>query len=177
MARGERVNEKIKKGGGKMRRAIPILAMMVVALAVIGIVAAAGSSVTPITTATAQGATTNTENNQQLCPKWHWGKMRGPFGRGFGSAVSVSEEFQQNVINIANTDPDVQNLLSAGYENIRVIPMIKAVVQGNGDVAFKATSAVLTLVKNGSHAFVYVDLEAGKVTKIVKVERTVIEKT
>ena len=157
-----------------MNRAITILAVMVVFLAAIGIAAAAGSEVTPVTTATAQGTSTITEN--QPCLKWHWGKMRGPLGKGFGPAISVSEEFKQNVINIAGSDPDVQNLLSAGYENMRVFPIIKAVVQGNGEVTFKATSAVLTLVKNGSRALVYVDLEAGKVTKIVKVERTVIEK-
>jgi hypothetical protein len=100
-----------------------------------------------------------------------------PFGRGFGPVLSVSEEFKENVIHIAESDPDVQNLLNAGYENMCVRPIVKAVVQGNGDVTFKATGAIVTLHKNGSWATVQVDLEAGKVTRIVKVERTVIEKS
>jgi len=91
--------------------------------------------------------------------------------------INVSEEFKENVINIAKSDPDVQDLLDAGYENMCVKPIIKATVQGNGDVTFKATSAIVTLRKNGSWATVHVDLEAGKVTKIVKVEWTVIEKS
>ena len=108
--------------------------------------------------------------------QWRWGRHYGPFCGGFGPKISVSEEFKENVINIAENDSDVQNLLDAGYENVSIRPIIKATVQGNGDIT-KATGAILTLCKEGGRALVQVDLEAGKVTKIVKVEWTVIEKS
>jgi len=81
------------------------------------------------------------------------------------------------VINIAESDQDVQNLLNDGYNITGVRPIIKARVEASGDVVIKATSAIVMLEKDTTgHASVWVDIEEGKVTKIEILTRTVIEK-
>jgi hypothetical protein len=165
----------------KMRKAIPMFAVIALALATAGVAMAHGSGDATsyrITTAD-ESATSYTDlgNRPSFPGRWQCGNMHGPCRGGFGLEISVSDEFKENVINIAESDPDVQNLLNAGYENMHVEPIIKATVQGNGDVVIKATSAIVTLRKNGGRALVQVDLEAGKVTKIVITERTVIDKS
>lgn len=105
---------------------------------------------------------------------WSHGGLRGPGGYRF---VEVSEEFEENVINIAKSDSDVQDLLDDGYNITGVRPIIKAVVEADGDVVTKATSAVVMLEKDTtSHASVWVDVKEGTVTKIEILTRTVIEK-
>jgi hypothetical protein len=102
---------------------------------------------------------------------------RQPYGLGCSVPITVSEEYKENVINIAKNDTDVQNLLNDGYNITAVRPIISATVQGDGTVTMKATSAVVTLVKGTTgHASVWVNLEEGKVTRIVILTRTVIEK-
>ena len=79
--------------------------------------------------------------------------------------------------NIAKSDTDVQNLLADGYNITSVRPIIKTVVDAEGDVVTKATSAVLMLQKDTTGlASVMVNLEEAKVTQIVILTRTVIEK-
>jgi hypothetical protein len=102
------------------------------------------------------------------------GGMRGQGCYGF---IEVSEEFKENVINIAKSDTDVQNLLNEGYNITAVKPIIKTIVEGDGTVVTKATSAILMLEKDTTgRAFVWVDLEQGKVTRIEILTITVIEK-
>jgi hypothetical protein len=99
---------------------------------------------------------------------------RGWEGNGF---ITVSQEFKDNVINIAKNDSDVQKLLSDGYNITDVRPIIKATVEGDGTVTMKATTAILTLSQNTTgRAHVTVDVEQAKVTEIVILTRTVIEK-
>lgn len=102
------------------------------------------------------------------------GWMRGQNRFGF---VEVSKEFQENVINIAKSDEDVQALLDDGYNITGVRPIIKAVVEADGNVETRATSAIVMLEKDTTgRASVWVDLEKDKVTEIVILTRTVIEK-
>jgi hypothetical protein len=144
------------------------------------------------TTATDTTNTTTalTDNNYTAIPGWGNGCVGfgGPghgmgFGRrglgGFGGfgPVEVSSEFVQNVTNIAKSDVDVQNLLAQGYNVTSVRPMIKNVVDANGYVTTKATSAIVILQNDTSgYASVLVNLEEGKVTRIVILTRKVIEK-
>ncbi|MEM2931147.1 MAG: hypothetical protein QW797_09870 [Thermoproteota archaeon] len=101
---------------------------------------------------------------------------RGRLKRGWGP-IEISEEFKNNVVNIAKSDPDVQNLLSEGYNVTCIQPIIKTVVEADGSVVAKAKSAILTLRKNTSGmAFIWVDVENSKVTRIEIISRTVIEK-
>ena len=112
----------------------------------------------------------------------HRGGPMGAFG-GCG-AIEVSEEFKQKVTDIAENDPDVQNLLADGYNVTAVRPIIKSVVDADGYVTSKATSAIVMLQKGTSDtstasscASVLVDVENAKVTEIVILTRTVIDKS
>lgn len=100
-------------------------------------------------------------------------------GRGFGGlgAVQVSSDFTANVTNIVNNDSDVQNLLNQGYNITSIRPVISTVVDGNGNIVTKASTADLLLQgNNGSRAFVVVDLSQAKVTKVVTLTVTEIDK-
>jgi hypothetical protein len=136
-------------------------------------------------------ATTTTVNgNDYYFPFWNTsgigfgpgfggGRGNGPRG-GYGSygSIQVSEEFKQNVINIAENDTDVQNLLAEGYNVTSVRPIISTIVDAEGYVTTRATTAVLILQKDTSGlAYVTVSIEDAKVTQIVILTRTVIEKT
>ena len=103
--------------------------------------------------------------------------LRGGHGFGGFGPVEVSAEFEQKVTNIAKSDSDVQQLLDEGYNVTRVMPIIKSIVDGEGNVVTKATNATVMLEKDTTgRAFVSVDLEQEKVTQIVILTRTVIEK-
>lgn len=128
----------------------------------------------------------NGEENSNGFPEWSNGGMMqgtcggprgGPRGRGGFGFLEVSEEFKENVINIAEGDEDVQNLLADGYNVTGVRPIIKSIVEADGSVETKATSAIVMLDKDTTgKAAIWVDLEANQVTKIVILTRTVIEK-
>ncbi len=95
---------------------------------------------------------------------------------GFGP-IEVSEEFKQTVTSMAENDTDVQNLINDGYNVTSVRPIIKTIVDGEGTVVTKATSAILTLQKDTTgYATVKVDIEEAKVTQIIILTRTVIDK-
>jgi hypothetical protein len=113
-------------------------------------------------------------NMTGLCG-WPHGWMRGQGCFGF---VEVSEGFKENVTNIAQNDSDVQNLLNDGYNITEVRPTIRTIVEADGTLETKATSAIVVLEKGTtSHATVWVDLQEGKVTEIVIATRTVIDKS
>jgi hypothetical protein len=111
-----------------------------------------------------------------------FGGPHGGFGRNrcgwrFGESITVSQEFKDNVINIAKNDTDVQNLLANGYNITGVRPIIKTTVEADGTVAMKATTAIVMLSQNNTgRAAVTVNVEQAKVTRIVILTRTVIEK-
>lgn len=91
--------------------------------------------------------------------------------------IEVSEEYKAKILDILYSDSDVEKLLEEGYNITAIIPIIKAVIQGSGEVVFKATNAIVTLRKNGEGvAYVEVNIEASRVTRIVIWSRIVIEK-
>ena len=101
-----------------------------------------------------------------------------PGGGGCRGFIEVSEEFEENVLNIAKGDLDVQALLDDGYNITGVRPIITSMVEADGSVETKATDAIVMLKKDTtSHAAVWVDLNEAKVTKIVILTRAVIEKS
>ena len=138
------------------------------------------------TTQTSDATQTATqEENELVLPPWnnncvgfeghgmHFGR-RG-FG-GFGP-IEVSDEFKQTVTSIAENDSDVQNLITEGYNVTSLRPILKTVIDAEGNVVTKATSAILTMQKDTTgFATVTVDIEGAKVTQIVIVTRTVIDK-
>ncbi len=102
--------------------------------------------------------------------------------RGFGNglapqAIQVSADFTANVTNIAKSDSDVQNLLNQGFNITSIRPVITTSIDGNGTLVTQASTANVLLVgNNGSRSFVVVDLSQAKVTKIVTLTVTEIDK-
>jgi hypothetical protein len=127
----------------------------------------------------------STYNGTFPCPQPFFGRQcrdMGGFG-GFGGSLNVSQAFEDNVINIAKDNTDVQNLIASGYNVTRVRPIITGAVEADGTVTLKATSAIITLTQSTTsqnttstgRALVWVNVEQAKVTKIVTTNRTVIE--
>jgi hypothetical protein len=122
---------------------------------------------------------TSTESNIMLnydgCPGGH-GFGRQGFGWRGGN-VTVSQGYKDNVINIAKNDSDVQNLLAEGYNISDIRPIINTVIEADGTVTMKATTAIVVLEKGTTgRAFVTVNVEQGKVARIEILTRAVIEK-
>ncbi|MEM2740218.1 MAG: hypothetical protein QXQ29_05410 [Candidatus Bathyarchaeia archaeon] len=91
--------------------------------------------------------------------------------------IEISEEYKMNILNILNNDEDAKDLLEKGYNVTTIIPNIKIVVQGNGEVILKAMEATVILRKDSEGiAYVEVNLELGKVTRIVILSKIIIEK-
>jgi len=109
----------------------------------------------------------------------HFGRHGGGCGPGgFGGTVTVSQEYKDNVINIAMNDTDVQKLIAEGYNVTDVRPIISSTVEADGTVTTKATTAIITMELNTTgRAFVKVDVTQAKVTEIEIFTRTVIEKS
>jgi hypothetical protein len=102
----------------------------------------------------------------------------GPRGRGGNQLIEVSAEYNQTVTNILNNDTDIENLLSEGYNISSIRPVIKTVVQGDDSVVQKATTAIVLLEKDTTaRAAAYVDITNQKVTRIVILTETVIDKS
>ena len=103
----------------------------------------------------------------------------GPNGLGrFGEfgAIQVSSDFTQNVTNIASNDSGVQNLFNQGFNITSVRPIISTTIDGNGNVVTKATTVDITMLSATGRALVVVDLNQAKVTKIVTITMTEINK-
>lgn len=106
------------------------------------------------------------------------GHGRGPEGFMSGmNNIEVSSEYTANVNAILNNDTDIANLISEGYNVTSINPIIKNVIQGDGTITTQATTAIVTL-QNGTsgYATANVDLSQSKVTQIVTITRTVIDK-
>ena len=139
---------------------------------------------TTTTSDTTNSTNTVTGDAPNIVPGWGVGPMGfGRHGRGFGGGrggfgrIQVSDEYKTAVTTIANSDTDVQQLLANGYNITRVMPIVKTVIDAEGNVATKATNATVVLEKDTTGvAFVSVDLEQDKVTQIVIYTKTVIEK-
>jgi len=176
------------------KKALTLLSVVALAAIISGIAlnaysaaqATVNAETTPVTTQPTTDVQTMPNTMQCWCGSgWPAGNMSmgmrgvpyGMRGRGCYGPIEVSEEFKENVINIAKNDADVQNLLNEGYNVTAVKPIIKTMVEGDGTVVTKATSAILILQKDTTgRAFVWVDLDQGKVTQIEILTRTVIEK-
>jgi hypothetical protein len=107
----------------------------------------------------------------------------GGFG-GAGASLNVSQAFKDNVIGIAKNDTDVQNLIANGYNVTGIRPILTATVEGDGTVTLKAKTAIVMLTQSTTaqnttsmgRALVWVNVEQAKVTRIVTLTRTMIEK-
>ncbi len=91
--------------------------------------------------------------------------------------LELSEGFQEKVIEIAESDEDVQALLDEGYNVTAIKPVhVKMTVQEDGQVTIEVDRVLLLLTKDKyDRAIVLINFEAEKVVKIVIV--TAIDKT
>lgn len=156
------------------RKALILLTTVAAAAIMSGIILAAYS---------ANNATdTSTDHPDWMNEGMMQGIRDGPRGMmggrgGCPGQIEVSAEYEANVLNIARNDTDVQALLNEGYNITQVRPIIKTVVEADGTVTTKAATAIVMLVKDTTgRAEVTVDIDQAKVTRIVILTRTVIEK-
>jgi hypothetical protein len=144
-----------------------------------------GSTTSDTSTAT----TTDASSNATELPFWGMeGMMMGESGfgggRGFGRGpegmgnIEVNSEYTATVNTILEGDTDVQNLIAEGYNVTSIRPIIKSLIEADGTLTTKATTAIVTL-QNGTsgYAVASVDISQAKVTQIVIFTRTVIDKT
>lgn len=111
------------------------------------------------------------------CTIRHKLKLLKEFRGVIGPRIEVSDEYREVVIDILQQDGDVFKLLEEGYNVTNIRPIIKAYVGADGTVTLRATQALVTMVKKGTGlAVALVDLESGKVAKLVLHTKTVIEK-
>ena len=108
---------------------------------------------------------------QRLINRW---------GRGIGAPkLELSEGFKERVIEIAESDGDVQSLLSEGYNVTAIKPIhVKMTVQEDGQVVAEVDRVLLILTKDKyNRAIVVIDFKAEEVMKIIIVNVTMINKT
>jgi hypothetical protein len=141
-----------------------------------------------LTTTTSEDTDSNNNVTGDITNIVPWGEGPmgfGRHGRGFGGecgrggfgTMEVSDEYKTAVTAIVQNDIDVQQLIADGYNVSRVMPIVRTVIDAQGNVATKATNATVILVKDTTgYAFVSVDLTQNKVTQIVTYTKTVIQK-
>jgi hypothetical protein len=105
------------------------------------------------------------------------GHGAGPMGGNMNN-IELSDEYTANVNETLSSDSDVANLISEGYTVTSIHPVIKNVIESDGTLTTKATTAIVTLQNGDSGiATVKVDVENSAVTQITIITRTVIDKT
>jgi hypothetical protein len=93
--------------------------------------------------------------------KWRWGVP--------SKFVEVSPGYNQTVMSVLQLNAETSNLLGQGYKVVSVRPIVKAYVQGDGTVVFKAQQALVVL-SNGSTMITYlVDINSKTVTHIATI--------
>lgn len=186
----------VKKEVEKMDRKITALTLLLItafAALVGGFVLAAHASDTNSTDTSAPTTATLNINATDL-PFYGMGGMilgdqgfgREPAGHGHAGMggmggmgnIEVSSEYTAAVNSILNNDTDIQNLTAQGYNVTLINPIIKSVIDADGTITTQATTAIVTL-QNGTsgYAAASVDISQAKVTQIVILTRTVIDKT
>jgi hypothetical protein len=120
------------------------------------------------------------DGNMMMPPEPRFGMGHRGMDRGFDGfhqgAIQVSPEFIANVTSIANADTDIQNIINQGYNITSINPVISTTIDGNGNIVTKASTADLTLIGTNGRAFAVVDIEQAKVTRIVTLTITEINK-
>jgi hypothetical protein len=144
------------------------------------------TSTTTVTSTTQDVPTLPPFVGMQTMDQFGQGFMSGPGGRGHGmqhpmggmNNIEVSSEYNATVISILEKDSDAANLISEGYSVSSIHPIVKTIVEGDGTVATKASTAIVTMT-NGTTGFatINVDIANSKVTYITIVTTTVIDKS
>ncbi len=172
--------------------ALTLLMVTALAATIGGLMMTAQATETNSTTTDTSTTTTDQNSNPPDLPLWGMGEMmtsegfgggprghgdRGFLGMGIGN-IEVSAEYNATITTILDNDTDAKNLISEGYTVQSINPLVKTVIEADGTVTTKATTATVFL-QNGTsgYATVKVDVTNAKVTEIVIITRTVIDKT
>ncbi len=158
--------------------ALSLLTLTILAAVIGGLIITTQATVTNSTT-TDTTTTTPTDKNSFLMEGMGRGGHRGCGGWTGGLGIlEVSSEYTANVNAILEADTDVQNLISEGYNVTSIKPIFKSVIEVDGTITTKATTAIAFL-ENGvsGHATVSIEVENAAITKIVITTITVIDKT
>jgi hypothetical protein len=177
------------------RKTTSLILLSIAAVAVLfaGIASTTFATDTNSTSADLSDVGESTNDAVSAPPFWDLGLMTGDqyFGdgpgsrRGFGCGfrgsmgnVEISSEYTETVNTILENDTDVQNLISKGYNVTSIRPQVKSIIGGDGTITTRASAAIVTL-RNGTlgYATVNVDVTNARVTQIVILTRTVIDKS
>jgi|WetSurMetagenome_2_1015567.scaffolds.fasta_scaffold532268_1 hypothetical protein len=142
------------------------------------------SSSAPITSTAGTTSTTNQPqfDSFMMMNQGFGGSMRGPSGHDMMDnmgmqGITVSSYYIANVTAILNKDTDVASLIANGYNVTAINPEVKTIIQGDGNATTSATTATVFMQGTLGYATVNVDVANAKVTQIVTVTRTVIDKS
>ena len=81
----------------------------------------------------------------------------------------VSPEYNQTVMRVLTSNTETKGLLDQGYKVVSIRPIVKAYVQGDGTIVFKAGQALVVL-SNGNTTVTYlIDIGSGTVTHIATI--------
>ncbi len=137
-------------------------------------------------TSDATSVTQDTTNAQyipymQMIEQGFGGRGHGPRMESIGNGMyglEVSSEYTANVNAILGNDTDVAGLIAQGYNVTSINPIVKNVIEGDGTLATKATTTIVTM-QNGTSGYVTVNVDVTncKVTQITLITRTVIDKS
>lgn len=169
-----------------------VSAFVIVAFAISASAQTATTNPTSSPTTTASPTSLNAIDNSTF-PSWDTGimmgdqgfggGMAGPGGRGNGFGgpmgnIEVSSAYNQTVSNILGNDTDVQKLVSQGYNVTSINPILSSIIGADGTLTTQASTAVVTM-QNGTSGFatISVDITNAKVTQIIIITRTVIDKS
>ncbi|HTY75443.1 MAG TPA: hypothetical protein VMD05_07755 [Candidatus Nanoarchaeia archaeon] len=192
-----------KKGGGKIERktATLVLLLVVISAAVVaGLVVSAyaqtnSSSSTTFPTTSGAAPSFASLNSTDVPPSSLGimtgdqgfgagpGGMNGPGGRGNAFdrsmwSTEISAAYNQTISNILGNDTDVQKLVSEGYNLTSINPILSSTIGADGTLTTKASAAIVTM-QDGTSGFatIKVDITNAKVTQIVIITKTVIDKS
>ena len=161
-----------------------MLAALAAVIGVVTMTAVGQDSNSTSTTAVTSGTTQDINSpqyvaNTMMADNAGFDGCLGGHGMFGMNNIEVSSEYTANVTSILNNDSDVvQKLISQGYNVISIDPIVKNVIEGNGTITAQAATAKVILTNGTSgYATVNVDVANAKVTQIVIITRTVIDKT
>jgi hypothetical protein len=129
-----------------------------------------------LATASAQSINNETYSESCIAPlglkvgtwlKWRWGVP--------SKFVEVSSEYNQTVMRVLQSNAETSNLLGQGYKVVSIRPIVKAYVQGDGTVVFKAQQALVVLSNNSTIITYLVDISSGKATHIATINASALK--
>lgn len=89
------------------------------------------------------------------------GPLRGTF--------QISAEYNETINEVLRSNDDTCNLLNQGYSVVLIRPIVKAYVQGDGTVSFRASQAIVVLSNNSIAAMYLIDVDTKKVIHVATV--------